>query len=112
MNRFMSRSNIRFRWEICRRRRSFHRPGKLAAYLDVSRNTVDFAYGQLAAEGYIESRPRSGFYVCQVEELAALDIHVETEEVRGGEKKAQMPYDFSPSGTDMEYFPYHVWRKL
>lgn len=23
-----------------------------------------------------------------------------------------MPYDFSPSGTDMEYFPYHVWRKL
>ena len=85
---------------------------KLAAYLDVSRNTVDFAYGQLAAEGYIESRPRSGFYVCQVEELAALDIHVETEEVRGGEKKAQMPYDFSPSGTDMEYFPYHVWRKL
>lgn len=85
---------------------------KLAAYLDVSRNTVDFAYGQLAAEGYIESRPRSGFYVCQVEELAALDIHVETEEVRGGEKKVQMPYDFSPSGTDMEYFPYHVWRKL
>ena len=85
---------------------------KLAAHLDVSRNTVDFAYGQLAAEGYIESRPRSGFYVCQVEELAALDIHVETEEVRGGEKKAQMPYDFSPSGTDMEYFPYHVWRKL
>lgn len=85
---------------------------KLAAYLDVSRNTVDFAYGQLAAEGYIESRPRSGFYVCQVEELAALDIHVETEEVCGGEKKAQMPYDFSPSGTDMEYFPYHVWRKL
>ena len=85
---------------------------KLAAYLDVSRNTVDFAYGQLAAEGYIESRPRSGFYVCQVEELAALDIHVETEEVRSGEKKAQMPYDFSPSGTDMEYFPYHVWRKL
>ncbi len=85
---------------------------KLAAYLDVSRNTVDFAYGQLTAEGYIESRPRSGFYVCQVEELAALDIHVETEEVRGGEKKAQMPYDFSPSGTDMEYFPYHVWRKL
>ena len=85
---------------------------KLAAYLDVSRNTVDFAYGQLAAEGYIESRPRSGFYVCQVEELAALDIHVETEEVRGGEKKTQMPYDFSPSGTDMEYFPYHVWRKL
>lgn len=53
---------------------------KLAAYLEVSRNTVDFAYGQLEAEGYIESRPRSGFYVCEVEELAALDIPVETEE--------------------------------
>lgn len=85
---------------------------KLAAYLEISRNTVDFAYGQLEAEGYIESRPRSGFYVCQVEELAVLDIPVEIEETESEDQKAEMPYDFSPSGTDMEYFPYHVWRKL
>ncbi|MGN1171282.1 MAG: GntR family transcriptional regulator, partial [Lachnospiraceae bacterium] len=29
----------------------------LAEYLQVSRSTVDLAYGQLLSEGYIESRP-------------------------------------------------------
>ncbi|MFS4463679.1 GntR family transcriptional regulator, partial [Faecalibacterium wellingii] len=40
-------------------------PGKrrLAAELSVSVNTVDAAYQMLAAEGYLESRERSGFYV-------------------------------------------------
>ena len=37
----------------------------LAKRLEISRNTVDLAYGQLTAEGYIESRPRSGYYVCR-----------------------------------------------
>ena len=40
-------------------------PGKrrLAGELSVSVNTVDAAYQLLAAEGYLESRERSGFYV-------------------------------------------------
>ena len=40
-------------------------PGKrrLAAELSVSVNTVDAAYQMLAAEGYLEPRERSGFYV-------------------------------------------------
>ena len=40
-------------------------PGKrrLAAELSVSVNTVDAAYQILAAEGYLEARERSGFYV-------------------------------------------------
>lgn len=40
-------------------------PGKrsLAEQLGVSVNTVDTAYQMLTAEGYLESRPRSGFFV-------------------------------------------------
>ena len=40
-------------------------PGKrsLANQLAVAVNTVDTAYQMLAAEGYLESRPRSGFFV-------------------------------------------------
>ena len=40
-------------------------PGKrsLAEALGVSVNTVDTAYQMLTAEGYLESRPRSGFFV-------------------------------------------------
>src|SRR5699024_12598268 len=40
-------------------------PGRrsLAEALSVSVNTVDGAYQMLVAEGYLASRPRSGFYV-------------------------------------------------
>lgn len=41
----------------------------LAEYLQVSRSTVDYAYSQLLAEGYIESRPYRGYFVCSMEEL-------------------------------------------
>jgi GntR family transcriptional regulator/MocR family aminotransferase len=38
---------------------------KLAAMLNVSRNTVVLAYQQLIADGYLESRDRSGVYVTE-----------------------------------------------
>lgn len=38
----------------------------LAAHLNVSVVTVENAYSQLLAEGYIYSKPKSGFYVCDV----------------------------------------------
>jgi DNA-binding transcriptional MocR family regulator len=44
----------------------------LAEYLQVSRSTVDLAYSQLLSEGYIESKPWVGHYVCRVEELFRL----------------------------------------
>ena len=61
---------------------------RLSKHLDVSRNTVDTAYAQLCAEGYIESKPKRGFFVCQVEELAELHIPVKIEEEEE-EKKAR-----------------------
>ena len=85
---------------------------RLAKHLDVSRNTVDTAYAQLAAEGYIESKPKRGFFVCQVEELAELHIPVRIEEEEEETSKEIIPYDFSPAGVDMAQFPYHIWRKL
>ena len=44
----------------------------LATYLQVSRNTVDMAYSQLVSEGYIESKSKSGYYVCQIAEMLTL----------------------------------------
>ena len=42
-------------------------PGKrsLAAQLAVAVNTVDTAYQMLVAEGYLEARPKSGFFVLE-----------------------------------------------
>jgi GntR family transcriptional regulator/MocR family aminotransferase len=40
---------------------------KLAAHLNISRSTVENAYAQLIAEGYITSVEKRGYYVCAVE---------------------------------------------
>lgn len=85
---------------------------RLAKHLDVSRNTVDTAYAQLSAEGYIESKPKRGFFVCQVEELAELHIPIRIDDEEEETKEEVIPYDFSPAGVDMAQFPYHIWRKL
>lgn len=42
---------------------------KLAAHLKISQNTVATAYEQLAAEGYIISKPKSGYYVAVLEDM-------------------------------------------
>ncbi len=52
----------------------------LAEYLQVARSTVDYAYGQLLSEGYIEARPCKGYFVCPTEELLQLDGIDQTEE--------------------------------
>lgn len=36
---------------------------KLADFLDISTTPVEMAYDQLLAEGFIESKPRSGYLV-------------------------------------------------
>lgn len=86
---------------------------KLAENLQISRSTVEMAYEQLLAEGYIVSQPYKGYFVAQVEELTQSEIPKVT-------KAEQKPviletaclYDFSPRGIDLENFPYGVWRKI
>ena len=41
----------------------------LAANLNVSRSTVDTAYDQLVAEGYLDARPRQGYFANHVTHL-------------------------------------------
>lgn len=45
----------------------------LAEYLQVARSTVDYAYGQLLSEGYIEAKPCRGYFVCPLEELFLME---------------------------------------
>ena len=84
----------------------------MASALGVSVVTVESAYGQLVAEGYLESRNRSGFYVLPVvpapnvkQACAPLPPPVSTPEQR-------WRYDFATSGSDASSFPFSVWAKL
>lgn len=82
----------------------------LAQHLQVSRSTVDFAYGQLLSEGYIESIPYKGHFVCEITRLyQQIAVHSEEKEV-AGEKTAA--YDFSPNSIDITGFPFATWRKI
>lgn len=91
----------------------------LAEFLQVSRSTVELAYEQLLSEGYIESKPYRGYFICRVEELLALEAPV-TEKGEDRENEAIQPsgtgqkylYDFSPNTIDMSAFPYATWKKI
>ncbi len=90
----------------------------LAASLGVSRNTIDTAYYQLLAEGYIDTAPKSGFYVCDLDlsghgrEISPLPEFQAS--ATGTEPVRQKPvkYDFSPFTVDLSHFPYSIWKKL
>lgn len=107
----------------------------LAEYLQVARSTVDYAYGQLLDEGYIEAKPCKGYFVCPMEELIQLeddmgelfcgeertDLKDDRRQEQVGEErdmseqKADSPAwvcDFSPHDIDMSGFPFGVWKKI
>lgn len=90
----------------------------LAEYLQVARSTVDYAYGQLLSEGYIESRPCRGYYACALEEMPWTEEQ-ETEGSPGGQEQSKTAVsfgeeviDFSPYDIDMTGFPFSVWKKI
>ncbi len=86
----------------------------LAEDLQVSRTTVDMAYGQLVSEGYLEARPRQGYFVCAVEGLCVIDAPARGEKYEGGRESSRVSeqYDFSPTAIDMHFFPYATWKKI
>ena len=76
----------------------------LAEHLNISRITVENAYGQLLAEGYLQSRPRSGFFA-------------ETLEAMPQPKSAcAVPHRTLPAAAppppSAVHFPFSTWAKL
>lgn len=88
----------------------------LSAHLQTSMITVQTAYEQLVAEGYLYSRPRAGYYV---DPDATLLAHVpQLEKLPAHNAAASLPDTpkdqiiFSTSGVDLEQFPFATWAKL
>ncbi len=81
----------------------------LAQNLNVSVVTVQTAYEQLLAEGYITSRERSGYFVADVP-AEFFGGAVLTEEEPAREKQYRL--DLVKGVTPAEAFPFSVWAKL
>lgn len=94
----------------------------LAENLQIARSTVEYAYDQLLSEGYIESIPYKGFFVCSIEGLfyggSDLNKGFKAEEIYEAKnaaienEKNEIYYDFSPNAIDMSAFPFSVWKKI
>ena len=79
---------------------------KCSQELRLSRTTIENAYLQLAAEGYIISKAQSGYYVTDIADRQHTSV-------RKAEKQTQTPcrFDFASSGVDRESFRFDLWRR-
>jgi GntR family transcriptional regulator/MocR family aminotransferase len=86
----------------------------LSSELSVSRNTVEYAYQQLYAEGYIHSKPRSGYYVSFIDSefLPALPRNISMSPEKVFQERKLYSFDFHPACLSPESFPVNLWRKF
>ncbi|MDX9871247.1 MAG: PLP-dependent aminotransferase family protein [Clostridia bacterium] len=85
----------------------------LSLQLNISKNTVDTAYQQLLAEGYITSRPQSGYFAAAVENAlyAARSNLADNEQSHATERQGCL-YDFRSDHIDQESFNFSLWRRF
>ncbi|ARD48404.1 PLP-dependent aminotransferase family protein [Sporosarcina sp. P33] len=83
---------------------------RLEEFLNVSQTTIEMAYDQLTAEGFIAAEPRKGYFVQAIEELAYVQP-VKSEMPASVPTATPVQYDFSPGSIDTENFPFTAWRK-
>ena len=85
----------------------------LAKNLNVSTITVENAYSQLVAEGYIYSIPKSGYYVTDISaDLMEQLPERPAKQFEKPEEKKTYFADFASNSTVEDAFPFSIWSKL
>ncbi|MCD4513864.1 PLP-dependent aminotransferase family protein [Brucella pseudogrignonensis] len=100
----------------------------LSRSLGVSRDTVEAAYAQLHAEGFIDRRVGSGSFVAQTPELKSRQLRPRPHSTRqplsqlsqrgealfqlGGIIETETPRPFAPGVPDVRSFPLAIWERL
>ena len=78
---------------------------KCSQELKLSRTTIETAYLQLAADGYIMAKAQSGYYVTEI----ASHQHINNQP--GTHKETHYRYDLASSGVDKESFRFDLWSR-
>ncbi|MCI8336824.1 MAG: PLP-dependent aminotransferase family protein [Peptococcaceae bacterium] len=94
---------------------------KLAAHLKISQNTIETAYGQLQAEGYITALPKKGFFVEEISDLLPLQP-TKTKHTPQNPKSSEAAdlvktnqsylYDFRTNVVNTDDFPFDTWSRV
>jgi len=82
---------------------------KVASTYNLSKTTVESAYKQLYAEGYIDSNPKSAYVV--------IDTYFDNFQtpkpiLKNTDKKLEYKYDFFPARLSKDTFPLKLWKRL
>ncbi|MBN2503846.1 MAG: PLP-dependent aminotransferase family protein [Bacilli bacterium] len=85
---------------------------ELAFHLKVSVQTVETAYQQLMAEGYIRSKPKSGYFVERIEASPLRKIGPKSTGNVVSKSDVTIKVDFRTDVIDHEHFPYLQWARL
>lgn len=85
---------------------------QLTIHLKVSRNTVEAAYQQLQSEGYLESVPKSGIWVANIEKPSQHYTKEEEHPIKLECKPSnEVLVDFEYGNVDFDKFPLKQWKK-
>ncbi len=90
---------------------------RIARDLNLSITTVEFAYNQLSVEGYIESKPQSGFYVAKIPGPVMINktslMSKSADSGSQGIEKDNKTQDRTKRNyiTDPDAFDFKKWRK-
>lgn len=85
---------------------------QLARELHHSINTVNAAYQQLIAEGYLENVPRKGLFVARIGKIALIEkTNQKKEEILNATEDKKIIFNLRQANIDENAFPMKAWRK-
>jgi len=85
---------------------------KIANIYNLSKNTVENAFSQLIVEGYIDSYPKSGYFVTDTNYDNFSINQKEMKKEIYIPKDEEILYDFFPARLQKENFPLKLWKRL
>ena len=83
---------------------------RCAVQLGLSRTTIETAYLCLAADGYIISRPQSGYYIT-ARTVTAVASPKASNSPSGTVPEKKILYNFTSNNVDADSFDFNLWRR-
>lgn len=84
----------------------------LAKHLSVSTITVESAYGQLSAEGYLYSVPKSGYFVADISSYKPMSAPKASHITPVAAQTPEYFMNFVSNSTSADRFPFSSWAKM
>lgn len=85
---------------------------ELAQHLSISKVTVEAAYSQLMAEGYIYSIEKKGYFTDKIDLMLPKKEPYQKNEKKVEKEEKNLIADFTQNSAEPETFPFTVWNRL